>query len=834
MICTPYFVFDSAVPDLQSLLSGLPEDAKVLVLSAQQDGLIQIADALAAERDLAALHIVSHGSDGVLYLGDGLVTEASLGGSATALATIAAALGEDADILLYGCNVAASETGERFIAALADATGASIAASRNLTGAGGDWELGATVGHVLSEVAINALVRAAYPHSLGVFGFTDTNYNFDDVAASPLTETVDGVTISVTISVGDGVWISSGFMDPGVKAPTVTYTASFNHAVDISSFVIGEFSNLEEGANYVFTPNSGSAVTIADNSGSIVGAIATLYPGDWIGITSFTFSYTGTGNTRLGIDNINFTLSNYAPVLTGTPADDVVTEDVAAAIDLSAYALGIRQGDSITLTLAVDRGTIASTDGDGVTSGVTVANSGTASMTLQGSVADLNSYLSDSEVIEFNTASDDTTTATLTVTPNDGTADGTADTVSISVTDVNDAPAFSVAPPSDETGYEDQVGNLDLSSATFGDVDSASVTVTLSVDTGTFGTPADGAAVGGGVTETLVSATSITLVGAPADIDSYLNTASNITYTGPANANGDNVAVVTISANDGDGSGDVTLATFNIDIFSVNDAPVLDNVYGDNSSSIAVGGGAQDVTALNDAALSDVDSSDFSGGELIIVQSSGTANGSWGLGGTTVTSGGDTTISNLDFIQVGGLTVGQVSGLDGQNGIPLLISFTSTDATKAAVETFLQSLTYSAPSGPGVSSFDLTLSDGDGSSHGGDYDVTGSFDIQVTSALPVIANLDGDSFTFDEGDSATAIDVGGDLTVTDVDSADFELGTLTISYESGMEAEDRIVIDTSGDVSLTAGLANGSVVSVGGNTVGTINATGTAGRARIW
>ena len=110
MYCTPYFVFDSAVPDYQSLLSGLPDDARVLVLSPQHDGLAPIADALAGERDLASLHIVSHGSDGALYLGSSLVNEASLGGSAAALARIGAALGEGTDILLYGCNVAATET----------------------------------------------------------------------------------------------------------------------------------------------------------------------------------------------------------------------------------------------------------------------------------------------------------------------------------------------------------------------------------------------------------------------------------------------------------------------------------------------------------------------------------------------------------------------------------------------------------------------------------------------------------------------------------------------------------------------------------------------------
>ncbi|WP_260114709.1 VCBS domain-containing protein [Phaeobacter inhibens] len=73
---------------------------------------------------------------------------------------------------------------------------------------------------------------------------------------------------------------------------------------------------------------------------------------------------------------------------------------------------------------------------------MTVANSGTGSMTLQGSAATLNTYLNDTTKIEFTASSNDTTTATLTVTPSDGTATGTADTISINVTSVNDAPTL--------------------------------------------------------------------------------------------------------------------------------------------------------------------------------------------------------------------------------------------------------------------------------------------------------------------------------------------------------------------------------------------------------
>ena len=60
------------------------------------------------------------------------------------LATLGGALSASGDILLYGCDVAAGADGLAFVNALANATGADVAASTDLTGAavkGGDWVL---------------------------------------------------------------------------------------------------------------------------------------------------------------------------------------------------------------------------------------------------------------------------------------------------------------------------------------------------------------------------------------------------------------------------------------------------------------------------------------------------------------------------------------------------------------------------------------------------------------------------------------------------------------------------------------------------------------------
>lgn len=135
---------EADVADYQSLLAGLAPDTEVHVLDAGQDGLARIAQVLEGRSGIGSLHIVSHGKEGTVSLGALQLDSAALGHRAGELAAIGAALAPDADILLYGCEVGAGTAGAAFVAALAQATGADVAASTDATGAaalGGDWQL---------------------------------------------------------------------------------------------------------------------------------------------------------------------------------------------------------------------------------------------------------------------------------------------------------------------------------------------------------------------------------------------------------------------------------------------------------------------------------------------------------------------------------------------------------------------------------------------------------------------------------------------------------------------------------------------------------------------
>ncbi len=75
------------------------------------------------------------------------------------------ALREDADILIYGCNLAAGEAGLQLIDELADLTGADVAASTDLTGdadQGGDWDLEHRSGELETQVAFGPGIHTAW------------------------------------------------------------------------------------------------------------------------------------------------------------------------------------------------------------------------------------------------------------------------------------------------------------------------------------------------------------------------------------------------------------------------------------------------------------------------------------------------------------------------------------------------------------------------------------------------------------------------------------------------------------------------------------------------
>ena len=207
---TPRVVFvDSSVANVDQLIAGMPANATVVVLDSGRDGVQQIHDYLAANAGkVGAVDIVSHGAPGELMLGSTVLNAANLASYGSRLADIGSHMTADADLLLYGCDVASGTAGQEFIAALAAATGADVAASTDPTGAaaaGGDWVLEASTGAIEAAALNIADYQNLLAQTIGdIKILPDTGSDPADLITK---DTVQTVTFSV---VGDNsaIWVS--------------------------------------------------------------------------------------------------------------------------------------------------------------------------------------------------------------------------------------------------------------------------------------------------------------------------------------------------------------------------------------------------------------------------------------------------------------------------------------------------------------------------------------------------------------------------------------------------------------------------------------------------
>ncbi|MDM8160382.1 cadherin domain-containing protein [Labilibaculum sp. K2S] len=501
------------------------------------------------------------------------------------------------------------------------------------------------------------------------------------------------------------------------------------------------------------------------------------------GTISFT-THDGTVASSAASVTFNITAINDDPSISGLPTDITVSEDIASNVDLSAATLSdVDAGsNSIVLTLTVSAGTLTASSGGSVT----IGGSGTGTLSLTGAVANIDTYLNTASNIKYTGASNvnGNDAATLTLTANDGGYTGTGDgtdvslgTVNVDITAANDDPSISGL-PTDITVSEDIASNVDLSVATLSDVDagSNSIVLTLTASAGTLT-----ASSGGSVTISGSGTGTLSLTGAVANIDTYLNTASNIKYTGASNVNGNDAATLTLTANDGGYTGtgggtDVSLGTVNVDISAVNDDPSISNLPTDIAASEDIASNVD----LSAATLSDVDA----GSNSIVLTLTASA------GTLTASSGGSVTIGGSG---TGTLSLtGAVANIDTYLNTASNIKYTSA----------------SNVNGNDAATLTLTANDGGYTGTGGGTDVSlGTVNVDITAANddPSISGLPTD-ITVSE-DIASNVDLSA-ATLSDIDAGANSI-VLTITASAG---------------TLTA--SSGGSVTIGGSGTGTLSLTG--------
>jgi len=158
---------------------------EIIVLDATTDNLDTVSQTLENRDDINAIHIISHGNDDGFALGGTWVNNDTLSENNESFTSWSNALNEDADILLYGCELALDEDGKNISDTLSELTGADVASSDDLTGANelqADWDLEYKTGSIETQIAISESLQSTWNHTLETTTLTngeDTYLNGD-------------------------------------------------------------------------------------------------------------------------------------------------------------------------------------------------------------------------------------------------------------------------------------------------------------------------------------------------------------------------------------------------------------------------------------------------------------------------------------------------------------------------------------------------------------------------------------------------------------------------------------------------------------------------------
>ncbi|MGK7904325.1 MAG: DUF4347 domain-containing protein [Hormoscilla sp.] len=211
---------DANVDDCEYLAAGIYDSVEAYVLDSDRDGMDQITAIVEKQSDkIDAIHIVSHGSPGCLYLGNAVISEDTLHKYHSQLQVWKNALSQRASILLYGCCVAYAR-GSEFVKELRKLTGKAIAAAVDYTGnaaLGGSWNLDYTTGPIAAAPAFKPETMAGYGGLLGTVIVTNINDSGPGSLREAIALAADGDTIE---------------FDPSLASQTITLTSGQLEIID--------------------------------------------------------------------------------------------------------------------------------------------------------------------------------------------------------------------------------------------------------------------------------------------------------------------------------------------------------------------------------------------------------------------------------------------------------------------------------------------------------------------------------------------------------------------------------------------------------------------------
>ncbi|RYY76393.1 MAG: DUF4347 domain-containing protein [Gammaproteobacteria bacterium] len=592
---------DTHVADYQRLVDDIlnnpdNKNIEIIFLDQNQDGITQITQSLSLYTNITSIHLISHGVPGELQLGSTVLNGNTIAQFINELASWQTNLTSEADILIYGCDLAANDAGVQLLQQLNQFTGADVAASTNLTGtiAHADWILEKNIGSVETASLLNAQQDLTWSGALADVTYINTGSGGNNYALIPgdfagqsfqYTSGVNIDRISVEINKTAGAATQNLYLEIRDN-----YNGTLIGSATVSSSTL---SNGLQWVNFNFPEVSLTAYQVYWVRLSTSGSdhlIAATYHNTSVFSNGTFFNNAGGAERDLSFAVTNVGASNSAPTVAITPTTYSATEQVALNLHGTGISVADADGDNLTITLAATGSNSqitanAGTTGVGITSG-----NGTNSLVVNGTAAQLNNFFNGTSgaTLTYRVAADTPPgSSTLTITASDGVLTAN-DTATINITAVNDAPVNTVPTTqntNEDTALISSAGNGNRIS--IADVDATTNTVRTSISV------SHGVLSLAGVTGLTFSAgdgtsdSTMTFTGTVANINAALAT---LTYLPTANYNGsDTFSIITNDlGNSGTGGALSDTDSFTINIAAANDAPITAHAIPNQNAPINV------------------------------------------------------------------------------------------------------------------------------------------------------------------------------------------------------------------------------------------------------
>ncbi|MEH1825775.1 MAG: DUF4347 domain-containing protein, partial [Nostoc sp.] len=330
---------DPQVDNYQSLVMGVLPNTSVIVLDANQDGIKQISQVLESHQGINSLHIVSHGAPGCIYLGNSQLNNQTLNHYAAQLMGWANALSEDAELLLYGCKVAQTESGVLFIRCLSELTGAVVAASDDLTGNAaldGDWELEVSTAAIIPHLAFRQEVITAYTSVLSVV--LDASFDSDGKVTTDLGSA--DIARSIVVQ-DDGKILVAGVSNSNFAVVRYNSNGSLDTSFGSGGKVTTDIGNKTSDTSYSIALQPDGKILVAGVSGNNFAVVR--YNSN--GSLDASFDSDGKVTTDLGSTDVAYSIALQADgkiILAGKRSNDfaVVRYNSNGSLDTSFGSAG--------------------------------------------------------------------------------------------------------------------------------------------------------------------------------------------------------------------------------------------------------------------------------------------------------------------------------------------------------------------------------------------------------------------------------------------------------------------------------------------------------------